>query len=142
MRGVDFKRDDVTVVDVLDEPGFESASTPAALKITELIAQVCEDRYFFLSHGGRGLAGSVKFFEVPAGAVDFPIELAAPDQTLFVVPQIHVAALMTQPALDALLGDDVGERFIEDRVAPVEDLAMGEFVECQVLAFRENSGAA
>ena len=52
--GVEFERDDVAVVDVFVEPGFQAVAAPAAAEFAELIAQFGEDRRFFSRMTGAG----------------------------------------------------------------------------------------
>ena len=81
------------------------------------------------THDRRGLAGSVKTLELQAGAVDFLVKLTPADEAAFVFFEVGEAALVFQPTFHALFGHDVGEGLVEDRVAPAEVFAVGEFVE-------------
>lgn len=127
--GIEAEGDEVAVVEVFMQPGFEAVAAPAAVKLAEVVAKGGEDGGFFLPHEGGGLAGGVEGGELGAGALDFMVELAAAAETALVLPQIGKATGGEEPALHAFFGDGVGEGFVEEGVAPVEEFVVGEFVE-------------
>lgn len=121
--------DEVGVVEVAVDPGFEAASAPLAAEVEEAGFEVGEDGCFAAAFFGIGDGGLIEGVEAFAGDVDLLIELHAADEACFVVFEFGGAALVGEPAFDAFLGDGVGHGFVEHGLAAAEEAAVGEFVE-------------
>lgn len=124
--------DQVGVVEVALDPGFQAAAAPAPAEVEKVLLEFREDFGLQTALFGFGQIGSIERLKPVAGAVDLLIELVAADEPGLVVHEVRRSSFMGEPAYDAFLGDGVGHGFVEHGFAVSEEPAVGEFVKQQL----------